>query len=219
MNSLDKVQGWCDSPLTDAGRTSAMHLGKGLYDVHFDAAYCSTLRRTLQTAQLILKHKGQEYLHIAEEEGLKEVGFGGFESGRNLEMWQSASFFLGFRSYEKMVEALFSRKISYKQLIDAIHQIDSMQMAEDFTQVERRTHKALHHIAQKGIEDNAKNILVVSHAMSICCMLENFGGSTLLNGHLENASVCKVAYQNGTFHIKTMNDMNYVTRGKELSTK
>ena len=59
MNTLDRVQGWCDSPLTDEGIDVARYLGHGLNDVVFRTAYCSDLRRTKQTVEVILEAKGQ----------------------------------------------------------------------------------------------------------------------------------------------------------------
>lgn len=218
MNTLDKVQGWCDSPLTSEGEQVAQWLGKGLRHIHFQAAYCSTLRRTYETAKIILDAKGEGHIPPIEVSGFKEVGFGGFESDSNLRMWQSAAFFLGFRSYEAMVDAIFSREISYREAINSIHRIDSMGIAESFEQVESRTQNALKEIARKEQEKGTRNIMIVSHAMSICCMLLGFGADKLLNNHLENASVCKVSYHNDAFTIESMNDMSYVEQGKALSS-
>ena len=41
FNVQDKVQGWCDSPLTNEGVEVAKRLGEALKDVHFDALYSS----------------------------------------------------------------------------------------------------------------------------------------------------------------------------------
>ena len=53
MNSLDRAQGWADSPLTDAGKQTAVDLGEKLKNVDFDVAYTSDMLRTMQTAELI----------------------------------------------------------------------------------------------------------------------------------------------------------------------
>lgn len=38
MNTLYRMQGWCDSPLTPKGHADAQALGKGLNGIVFDSA-------------------------------------------------------------------------------------------------------------------------------------------------------------------------------------
>ena len=91
LNTLDRVQGWCDSPLTTEGIEVAQYLGAGMHNIHFDTAYCSDLRRTRQTVETILKEKGQENLPITEIFGFREACFGGYESDFNKKMWGDAA--------------------------------------------------------------------------------------------------------------------------------
>jgi len=215
LNTLEKVQGWCDSPLTDEGIQVAQYLGAGMKDIHFDSVYTSDLRRTRQTAGILLKEKGQDDLPITELFGLREAGFGAYESDYNQKMWRDASLYLGYLTAEAMYKDVFSGKISSGDVLDAISKLDTMGIAENFEKVENRSQKALHHIAEKEAEENRdKNILVISHGMCIICMLYNLGGKELLKSHLENAAVCKVIYQDGHFTVETMGDMSYVEKGK-----
>ena len=41
LNSYNRLQGWCDSPLTEKGTNDAHSAGKHLENIHFDAAYSS----------------------------------------------------------------------------------------------------------------------------------------------------------------------------------
>ena len=41
LNSIDRAQGWTDSPLTDAGKQTAVELGHKLKDIDFNAVYAS----------------------------------------------------------------------------------------------------------------------------------------------------------------------------------
>ena len=43
LNSLDRAQGWADSPLTEAGKQMAADIGQRLKGIDFDAAYASPL--------------------------------------------------------------------------------------------------------------------------------------------------------------------------------
>lgn len=216
MNSLDRVQGWCDSPLTAEGIESARHLGLGLNDIQFDAAYCSDLRRTHQTIHLILDAKNQADLPVIEKAGFREASFGSYEGNFNYTMWNDAALFLGFTSREKMYDAIRKGEISYSHPLDAIHKIDKDKMAtaENFAQVEQRSQLALKEVAEKELLAGSANVLIVAHGMSILALLQNLGGDNHLKSHLENASVCKVEYQNGQFNVLSMGDLSYLEKGR-----
>lgn len=219
MNTLDKVQGWCDSPLTNEGIEAARHLGYGLSDINFRTAYCSDLRRTRQTSQIILGAKEQDDLPIVEMPGLREACFGSFEADYNHVMWNSAALYLHYVSMEEMVKDILAKKISYKEVLNAVKAIDRLNMAESFSQVEARTQESLREIAIREIEQGDGNILVVSHGMSILAMLLGLGGDKYFEKPLENAAVCEVTYQDGEFTVHSMADMSYVNKGKEIASK
>lgn len=217
MNTLDRVQGWCDSPLTNEGIEVAGHLGKGLRDIKFESVYTSDLRRTRQTALVVLEEQGQTDLDIVEKEGFREACFGGYEADFNSKMWGDAALYLHYTSTEKMYYDVFNKKISQREVLDAIHELDKTGLAESYDQLETRTQTALRRIA----EDESKkgkdlNVLVVAHGMSILTMLYSLGGKELLESHLENASVCKVIYSNGKFKVESMGDLQYVEKGRKL---
>ncbi len=220
LNTLDRVQGWCDSPLTTEGIEVAQYLGAGMHDIHFDSTYCSDLRRTRQTVETILKEKGQENLPITEIFGFREACFGGYESDFNKKMWGDAALYLQYVKVEDMYKDVFGGKITNGDVLNVISKLDPMGLAETFEQVESRSQSALEEIALKESKDNnEKNILIVAHGMSIICMLYNLGGKALLKTHLDNAAVCKVTYKDGEFTVESMGDMSYVHKGKEQKSK
>ena len=216
MNTLDRVQGWCDSPLTLEGVDAARYLGYGMDDIQFRSAYCSDLRRTRQTVQVILGAKGQEDIPVTELAGLREACFGSFEADFNHVMWNSAALYLHYTSYEEMYKAILEKEISYKEVLNTIKLLDKMGLAESFTKVEARTQESLKEIAEAEIQQGDGNILVVSHGMSILAMLMGLGGDKLFTKHLDNAAVCKVTYSKGQFSVESMGDMSYVERGRNL---
>lgn len=220
LNTLDRVQGWCDSPLTPEGIEVAQFLGAGLRDIRLDAVYSSDLRRTRQTAEVVLGEHGQTELSINEIFGFREACFGSFESDFNTKMWGNVALFLQYVKMEDMYRDVFHGKISNKEALDVISKLDHMGLAETFEQVEHRSQKALRKIAaQEASEGKDKNVLVIAHGMSIICMLQNLGGKELLKGHLDNAAVCKVTYRGGKFSVQSMGDMSYVHAGRELGEK
>ncbi|NDV95951.1 histidine phosphatase family protein [Dysgonomonas sp. 521] len=214
MNTLDRVQGWCDSPLTKEGIDAARYLGYGLSDITFRTAYCSDLRRTRQTVQIILGAKGQDDVPVIELPGLREACFGGFEADFNHVMWNSAALYLHYTSVEEMFKAILEKRINYGNVLDAVKKIDKLGLAESFSQVESRTQESLREIAENEARYGDGDILIVSHGMSILAMLLGLGGHRLFTKPLDNAAVCKVTYQDGEFTVESMADMSYVEKGR-----
>ncbi len=64
LNSLDRAQGWADSPLTEAGKQTAVEIGQKLKGIDFNAVYTSDMLRAVQTAELILEAGGEGGLPI-----------------------------------------------------------------------------------------------------------------------------------------------------------
>lgn len=217
MNTLDRVQGWCDSPLTEEGVEVARYLGAGLRDIHFESIYTSDLRRTSQTAKLLLQEQGQSDLPIVEMQEFREACFGSYESDYNIKMWREAALFLQYANPENMYHDVFNKKISSKEILNAIVELDTLGMAETFEQLETRSQKGLTEVAEKEYKKGEDaNVLIVAHGMCIVGMLLNLGGKDLLKTHLENTSVCKVTYQGDKFTVESMGDMSFVRKGKEL---
>ena len=75
FNVQHKIQGWCDSPLTDLGIEQAKRVKNYFdsYDICFDHAYSSTSERCCDTIQIITD---MPYKRL---KGLKEFNFGVFE--------------------------------------------------------------------------------------------------------------------------------------------
>lgn len=76
FNLRGKIQGHCDSPLTELGVDQARKARDYFIDekVRFDAAYSSTQERAVDTAGIVC-----DYLKIDSIKGLKEWNFGLFE--------------------------------------------------------------------------------------------------------------------------------------------
>lgn len=72
FNVLHKIQGWCDSPLTEKGKWQAIKAGQWFKDheITFDHLYCSTSERCSDTLELI---SSQSYCRL---KGLKENNYG-----------------------------------------------------------------------------------------------------------------------------------------------
>lgn len=80
FNVLHKIQGWCDSPLTDEGIRQAKIAGQYFKDhlITFDHAYSSTSERCCDTIELVTD---MPYQRI---KGIKENNYGLFEGESEL---------------------------------------------------------------------------------------------------------------------------------------
>lgn len=56
FNILGRLQGWCDSPLTEKGIADAERASAALADIPFTKACSSSSPRAARTAEIILKH-------------------------------------------------------------------------------------------------------------------------------------------------------------------
>lgn len=77
FNVQHKIQGWCDSPLTDIGIAQAKIAGQYFtnHNINLEYGYCSTSERCSDTLEIVTDNK-LDYKRI---KGLKEWNFGAFE--------------------------------------------------------------------------------------------------------------------------------------------
>lgn len=85
FNVMNRMQGWCDSPLTEKGILDAKDAREILKDVPLNAAYVSTSERCRDTCSIVTEGRN---IPVFERKGLKEVNFGtweGVQVDQNLE--------------------------------------------------------------------------------------------------------------------------------------
>lgn len=85
FNRKGRIQGWCDSPLTDLGVSQAKQLGKELKNVAFNVCFCSTSERAIDTANSILEGRN---VKIIPSKSLKEQSFGDFEAEKSVDIFK-----------------------------------------------------------------------------------------------------------------------------------
>lgn len=76
FNRQHRIQGWCDSPLTEEGRRQALAVKEYFQqrEIRFDHAYCSTSERCGDTLELITD------MPYTRTKGLKEMFYGELEA-------------------------------------------------------------------------------------------------------------------------------------------
>lgn len=221
LNTMDRVQGWADTPLTPAGVEVAEFLGKGLQDVPFKAAYSSDLGRARQTARIVLDNKGQKDMPVIEVPQMRETNFGSYEGEYNIRMWNDAALYLHYKSSKELMADMANKPGLMKDMVDSFKALETLGIGEDYNEVKTRGQKAIREIAEKEAAKGGGNVLLVGHGMSIGIFLSDLdsSGKKPSAAHMGNAAVCKVIYKDGNFTLESFGDMSYVEKGKSLSGK
>ncbi|MCA0295579.1 MAG: histidine phosphatase family protein [Actinobacteria bacterium] len=234
LNTLERVQGWTDSPLIVAGRALPVTVGKNIRarEGKFDAAYSADMKRHNETALLMLQGAGQSRLDVTQLEGLREVNFGKYEGSENKELWTALIEELGYQVDHnaaptapadangqnggwQTMQAIAAREKGLDALMSAMKTVASepaengaVLPAEDCTDVNTRMSSALNAIARSAVRHHDDSVLVVSSGLSISCYLTDSLG-TVVSGGISNVAVSKLQYANGTWTVLTVNDKSY----------
>lgn len=198
LNQAGRIQGWSDSPLTDAGVAVAETVGRNLAAEigGFDAAYSADMMRHFQTASGILSAAGSS-LTPTRVTGLREVAYGGWEGEK-----QSTAF-------PQLAAAGPLDTLTH--IIDAFvaSNPDKSVPAETWAQVAARMNEALTAAATTRTMPMryGGNVLAVSSGMSITCLLESLGAT--VDGAMENGAVNKLRYSGGSWTVLSVNDTSY----------
>lgn len=179
FNSTHRMQGRCDSPLTEKGRHQAEKVGQKLKDTHFDRVYVSTSERTRDTADILLE--GHDISYITDKR-LQEVFFGTLEGEKNpLE------------------------NPEYKENFD--HVMFSEYGGENFEDVADRLQHFLNSVIDSCDENDS--VLLVSHGMLYFVLLRSVFHvdmekymeecRTENKNPIPNCGVCRFEYDHGTF--------------------
>ncbi|ECJ9436504.1 histidine phosphatase family protein [Listeria innocua] len=210
FNTSRRVQGWSDTPLTNEGIEVAEFLGRGLREIPFNAVYTSDRGRTIETAGIVLRESKQTHLELNELSDFREFGFGKFEGEYEDIMFGKVIEHLGFQSVEEAFEKFGYD--GYQIISETVEKIDETGMSEKWDSMVTRLKNALETVAKENQTENA-NVLVVSHGMAINTII-SFFDITQINPELANASVTRLAFENGEWTIEAVNDLSYIEAGK-----
>ena len=174
LNSLDRAQGWADSPLTEAGMQMAADIGQKLKGIDFGVVFTSDMLRAVQTAELILEAGGKSGVPIEKDARLREWCLGCIEAENNAVFIKNVSDWLGgVSSFAELNQRL-------PDVADVIYEHDTTGMAEPFQTIEERLKATFVDIVQRhGMEENT-NILIVSHAFAIKTIFHLFAPKQLV---------------------------------------
>jgi len=170
FNVQKKIQGWCDSPLTDEGIRQAEYARRYFKDnnIQFDHAYSSTQERASDTLELITD---MPYERL---KGIKEMNFGIYE-GESESLHQPRTR-VGQRSFE-------DEYVKFG--------------GEAMENVQARVSKTLTELMAR---DDHKSILAVSHAAACYYFtLKWYPEVSLDKVKFSNCCILKWEYEDGKF--------------------
>lgn len=82
-NKADLASGWYDVDLSELGKKQAKELGKPYVNDHFDAIFCSDLKRSYKTGKIAFAQKSSP---IVKDTRLRECNYGDFTRHPNKEV-------------------------------------------------------------------------------------------------------------------------------------
>lgn len=215
LNKAERTQGWCDGVLTKEGIEVAVNTGLGLSDVNFKAAYSSDLGRAIKTAKIVIsENKSSTNLKLKEIQGLREVYFGKYEGEFQDIMFNDILNYLNVTSI-KEAEAKYDFQ---KEYCNACAALDETKEAESYDIIIKRVMNNLKDICEENSKDSGGNVLVVAHGGVIRLIIDYLDKSFVLRA-LDNSSISKVVYENGTFKVESVNDTSYSEKGKVMKRK
>ena len=194
-NRFRMMQGFWDGEVTDLGRRQASALGRRFADLPLDAVYSSDLSRAVLTAEAAASGSG---VPVLRRQALRELNIGPWEQQ-----------FFGNLCYD------------HPELTDRfLHDSENWILpgAETFPQVRER---ALRELRQIAAENEGRTVAVVSHGVTIRCMLSGITGIPLSDTeHLpicKNTAVTKLCWENGEFTVEFLNDDSHLGEAERSS--
>ncbi len=187
-NVYRAMQGHWDGDVTALGLRQIDALAERFRGVKIDALYSSDLRRAMLTADAIRRFRPME-LHTLPE--LREINVGPWE-------------------------ARFFADILYEQPEETemfLHRAEEFYLpgAERYGDVRRRAAAALEKIAR---ENDGKTVAVVSHGVTIRCLLSHILAKTLDDPELPicgNTGVCHFFYDEGLWRVDYIDDCSHLS--------
>ncbi|BDR59911.1 histidine phosphatase family protein [Lactobacillus xylocopicola] len=181
INRYNKMQGWCDTPLTEEGIAGANQAGEMLREVPFDIALSSDLKRASDTCALIISHNTNhdELQHIASP--LFREHFYGYFEGMDTDMaWRMIA---GPHGYQNHYDLFKNEPLDTVK--DWIKAADPFHDAENAEEYWTRLDQGFNLIDQL---DGAENILLVTHGFTIRSIAARYGNFDISQGP-RNSSV------------------------------
>lgn len=188
FNKYNRLQGWCNAPLTASGLADADRAGHKLESYDFAAAYCSDTSRAEITAKRILdinEAAGHARPELTADMHFREQCYGYFE-GQDMSLaWTAAGGPHGAKDYNDIVA-----KFGLAASRDFLKEADPFHDAESDEEYWARVEGAFALIAENPALKDGDDVLQISHGNTLLSLGHRFGGPDLdLSERPANGSV------------------------------
>lgn len=211
FNTIGRLQGWCDTPLTTKGEEGIRELGLGLKErgLKMKLAVSSDLGRTVQTMTIALRELEQlGTIPYYQDKRIREWCFGSFEGMYDEELFQGV--------LPRLNGTLDPKAMSFEEIAAGIETADTAGWAESWENLTQRILSGFESIAQELEKQGGGNAFVVSHGMTIATLAHLLEPERGADVFLDNGSVTVLKYEKGSLKIETFGDMSYRECGAEL---
>ena len=192
FNTIGRIQGWADTPLTKIGEEGIRELGLGLKDagLDFQLAVSSDLGRTVQTITIAQRELGiLGKIPYYQDKRIREWCFGSFDGAYGGELFHGV--------VPRVLDVEDYKTLTLEDLANGICQVDTANWAEPWEVLKNRILEGFEAIAKEVEENGGGNALVVSHSWTIQTLVCLIEGKPNLNLPLSNGSVTLVEYEDG----------------------
>lgn len=194
FNLYGRIQGWADSPLTSEGVKLACDLNKRMKDIEFDAAFSNDSNRARYTRDYVI---GDLEVPKYETKLIREIGFGEYEGELVRNIWSKE------KGRDPKNTTVFER-------VDMIKEGEGVETMDVFR---KRVDEGLDEIIDTAKTNGYKNILVVSHGVTISTIARSIDSSIDPDEIPLNASVCKVCIDKNDRKLEYYNDTEFYKKG------
>ena len=193
-NILGKTQGHGNSDLTAQGETQAQELAQYMKDFNIDLIFSSDLGRAIQTAEIVGNHLN---IDVVKTPSLREMGFG---------IWEGL-----------LIEQIKKdHKEVYETWRNEPHLVD-IEGGENLHIIKNRVDSFIDELNKKY---QNKNILLVSHSVTVRVMLLSFLNSSMENIYRikqDNTALNIVEFRDYGPVVVKMNDTTHLTQNHKLN--
>ncbi|HIW71949.1 MAG TPA: histidine phosphatase family protein [Candidatus Levilactobacillus faecigallinarum] len=202
FNIYNKLQGWSNSPLTEAGIADAQQAGDRLSSVQFAAAYCSDTTRAEQTARTILAaNQSAPAAQLTTSPFFREEFYGYYEGTDMAQAWYVAGAPHGVPTF-KDIES----KYSIGKAKDFLKAADPFRQAENNQEYWARVDQGFELIRHNPALRDGDNVLMISHGNTLLSLMERYGhGKYDLSVRPANGSLTKLALTKDDIQVLSYN--------------
>ncbi|UBY93605.1 histidine phosphatase family protein [Bifidobacterium pseudolongum] len=172
FNRYNRLQGWSNSPLTEAGLSDADHAGSLLAGIDFAGAYCSDTTRAQMTAERILdanEQAGHRRPALVADMHFREQFYGYYE-GQDMSMaWLAAGGPHGAPTYQAIVA-----RYGLAATRDFLKEADPFHDAESDDEYWRRIAGGYALIAANTGLHDGDHVLQISHGNTLLSLMQRF---------------------------------------------